>query len=136
MAATSREHSRAITSGLIAIVLLIVSPAAFAQFTANIQGKVKDRAAPVLANVKVELVNTTPESHVSTTTTADGSGNYRFAVSPPVLQDDGRSRWLREVGGESGVAHRAELNVPLSLKVGADIRGGERQHRGSYGRYR
>ena len=56
--------------GLIAAALL-VCPAAFAQFSANIQGFVQDPSGAGLAHAKVDLVNTA--THVTATTTADSS---------------------------------------------------------------
>ena len=94
--------------GLIVVVLLIVSPAAFAQFTANIQGIVQDPSGAGLANAKVDLVNTA--THVTTTTTADSSGNYRFgSLAPGAYSVTAEVSWLRQVPGRCDFADRADF---------------------------
>ena len=104
--------------GLIAIVLLIVSPAAFAQFTANIQGIVQDPSGAGLANAKVDLVNTA--THVSTTTTADGSGNYRFgSLAPGAYSVTAESPGFAKSQVDVTLLTEQTLNVPITLKVGA-----------------
>ena len=65
----------------VAATVLLFSIAAFAQFTASIQGVVQDPSGAGLAGARVNLVNNA--THVTTTTTADGSGNYHFGSLAP-----------------------------------------------------
>ncbi|MGC2185325.1 MAG: carboxypeptidase regulatory-like domain-containing protein [Terriglobales bacterium] len=104
--------------GLIVAVLLAVSPAAFAQFTANIQGIVQDPSGAGLANAKVDLLNTA--THVSTTTTADSSGNYRFgSLAPGAYSVTAESPGFAKSQVDVTLLTEQTLNVPITLKVGA-----------------
>ena len=67
---------------VIAATLLLLSTAAFAQFTASIQGVVQDPSGAGLAGASVDLVNVA--THVTTTTTAAAGRSFRYR--PP-------SRW-------------------------------------------
>ncbi|MGA8311128.1 MAG: TonB-dependent receptor, partial [Terriglobales bacterium] len=104
--------------GLIVATLFLCSPAAFAQFSANIQGFVQDPSGAGLAHAKVDLVNTA--THVTATTTADSSGNYRFGSLPPgsysvTAEAPGFSKSQADVV----LLTEQTLNVPITLKVGA-----------------
>jgi hypothetical protein len=98
--------------------LVITTSAAFAQFTASIQGEVKDPSGAGVAKVKIELINTA--TGVNTVATSDEAGNYRFVSLAP-----GNYRITAEAPGfaksEASVTLLTEqnLNVPLTLKVGA-----------------
>src|SRR6476646_4532936 len=61
--------------------LLLLAVASWAQFTGNIQGIVQDPSRAAIAGAKLVLVNTATQ--VSTTTTSDDSGNYRFLSLAP-----------------------------------------------------
>jgi hypothetical protein len=65
----------------VAATLLLFSTVALAQFTASIQGVVQDPSGAGLAGARVNLVNNA--THVTTTTTADASGNYHFGSLAP-----------------------------------------------------
>jgi hypothetical protein len=99
-------------------IIVLSAGAASAQFTASIQGEVKDQSGAGVAKVKIELVNTA--TGVSSTTTSDDAGNYRFVSLAP-----GNYKITAEAAGfaksEATVALLTEqnLNVPLSLKVGS-----------------
>lgn len=83
---------------LLAVTLLPAGPAS-AQFTGNIQGTVADQSGAVVAQAKVDLVNTVTQ--VSASTTTDASGSYRFlSLAPGVLQNQRRGQGLREVGNQ------------------------------------
>ena len=104
--------------GLIVATLFLCSPAAFAQFSANIQGFVQDPSGAGVAHAKVDLVNTA--THVTATTTADSSGNYRFGSLPPgsysvTAEAPGFSKSQADVV----LLTEQTLNVPITLKVGA-----------------
>ncbi len=116
-------------------IIVFSAGAAFAQFTASIQGEVKDQSGAGVGKVKIELLNTA--TGVVTTTTSDDAGNYRFVSLAP-----GNYKITAEAAGfaksEATVALLTEqnLNVPLSLKVGRRQRIGGCQHRGTDRRYR
>jgi hypothetical protein len=95
-------------SGL--LLLLFTAAPAGAQYTANIQGVVKDPSAAGIASAKVDLVNAATQ--VSASTTADASGNYRFLSLAP-----GEYRITAEAQGFK----RAELNVTLQTSQTLDV---------------
>jgi len=99
-------------------VLVITASTAFAQFTASIQGEVKDQSGAGVAKAKIQLVNTA--TGVTSVATSDDSGNYRFVSLAP-----GRYKITVEAAGfaksEADVTLLTEqnLNVPISVKVGS-----------------
>ena len=104
--------------GWVVAVLLVVCPATFAQFTANIQGIVQDPSRAGLANAKVDLVNAA--THVSTTTTADGCGNYRFgSLQPGSYSVTAESPGFVKTQDDVTLMSEQTLNVPITLTVGA-----------------
>src|SRR4249920_3948891 len=96
-------------AGGLLLLLLTAAPAA-GQYTANIQGVVKDPSAAGISSAKVDLVNAATQ--VSATTTADVSGNYRFLSLPP-----GEYRLTAEAQGFK----RAELTVTLQTNQTLDV---------------
>src|SRR5260370_18773038 len=104
--------------GLLFVVLVIASAAAFAQFTASIQGEVKDQSGAGVAKGRVQLVNVA--TGVTAIATSDDSGNYNFVSVAP-----GRYKITAEAAGFSKseadvtVLTSQNLNVPLALKVGS-----------------
>ena len=104
--------------GLILATLFIVSPAALAQFTANIQGIVQDPSGAGLASAKVDLVN--KATHVTTATTADGSGNYRFSsLAPGSYSITAEAPGFAKSQVDVTLLTEQTLNVPVTLKVGS-----------------
>ena len=99
-------------------LLLFTASAAFAQFTASIQGEVKDPSGAGVAKATVHLVNTA--TGVTAVATSDEAGNYRFVSLAP-----GSYKITAEAAGfaksEANVTLLTEQNltVPLSLKVGS-----------------
>lgn len=99
-------------------LLLFTASAAFAQFTASIQGEVKDPSGAGVAKATVHLVNTA--TGVPAVATSDEAGNYRFVSLAP-----GSYKITAEAAGfaksEANVTLLTEQNltVPLSLKVGS-----------------
>src|SRR5258708_32632635 len=99
-------------------VLVITASTAFAQFTASIQGGVKDQSGAGVAKAKIQLVNTA--TGVTSVATGDDSGNYRFVSLAP-----GRYKIIVAAAGvaksEADVTLLTEqnLNVPISVKVGS-----------------
>jgi hypothetical protein len=99
-------------------ILVVTASAAFAQFTASIQGEIKDPSGAGVAKVKIQLVNTA--TGVTAVVTSDDSGNYNFVSLAP-----GRYKITAEAAGfarsEADVTllTSQNLNVPIALKVGA-----------------
>ena len=62
-------------------VVLLVAGAAFAQFTASIQGVVQDQSGASVPKATILLVNVA--TGVTTIATSDDSGNYRFVSLAP-----------------------------------------------------
>lgn len=102
---------------LLSIFLLIAS-AAFAQFTAGIQGVIQDPSGAGVAKATVTLVNVA--TGVSSVATSDVSGNYSFVSLAP-----GSYKITVEAAGFSkSEAHvtlltEQNLSVPITIKVGA-----------------
>src|SRR5580692_6851469 len=99
-------------------ILVIINGVAVAQFTASIQGEVKDQSAAGVAKASIQILNTA--TGVTVVATSDDSGNYRFVSLAP-----GRYKITVQAAGfaksEADVTLLTEqnLNVPLSLKVGS-----------------
>ena len=99
-------------------ILVIITGVAVAQFTASIQGEVKDQSGAGVAKASIQMVNTA--TGVTAVATTDDAGNYRFVSLAP-----GRYKITVQAAGfaksEADVTLLTEqnLNVPLSLKVGS-----------------
>ena len=61
--------------------ILLISPAAFAQYRASIQGTVADAQGGVIPNAKLTLTNTA--TNETQTRTTNGEGVYNFNALPP-----------------------------------------------------
>src|SRR5579864_7793158 len=83
-------------------MFLIASTAAFAQFSASIQGVAQDPSGAGIAKATIQLVNVATGTTAVTTT--DASGNYRFVSLAP-----GNYR----VTGEAAGFSKSEVNVTL-----------------------
>jgi Carboxypeptidase regulatory-like domain/TonB dependent receptor len=100
------------------VLVLLLSGVALAQFTGSIQGTVQDPSGAGVANAKITLTNTGTE--ISSTTTSDSSGNFRFVSLAP-----GSYKVTTEATGfvrsEADVTLLTEqnLNLPVTLKVGS-----------------
>ena len=99
-------------------IVLFTAGTAFAQFTASIQGEVKDPSGAGVAKATIHLQNTA--TGVSAVATSDDGGNYRFVSLAP-----GNYKITAEAAGfsksEADVTLLTEqnLNLPISLKVGS-----------------
>jgi hypothetical protein len=72
---------RLFTSACSGLLVLLTCGVAYAQYTGNITGIVRDSTGAAIANASLEAVNVTTQ--VSATTTSDGSGNYQFLSLAP-----------------------------------------------------
>ncbi|HUK24458.1 MAG TPA: TonB-dependent receptor [Terriglobales bacterium] len=92
--------------------------ASFAQFSGNIQGVVEDPSGAAIPKATLTLTNNATQ--VSSTTSSDASGDYRFLSLAP-----GSYRIKAEASGfatsEVSVTLLTEqnLSVPITLKIGA-----------------
>jgi Carboxypeptidase regulatory-like domain/TonB dependent receptor len=99
-------------------VFLFLATAAFAQFTASIQGVVQDQSGAGVAKVKVDLLNTA--TGVISVATTDESGNYRFiSLAPGNYKITAESAGFSKSEATVTLLTEQNLNVPLSLKVGS-----------------
>ena len=64
-----------------AFALLLISPSAFAQYRASIQGTVSDSQGGVIPNARLTLTNTA--TNETQTRTTNGEGVYNFNALPP-----------------------------------------------------
>src|SRR4029077_1457715 len=83
-------------------VLMFATGAAFAQFTASIQGEIKDQSGAGVAKATIHLVNT--GTGATSVVTSDDGGNYRFVSLAP-----GSYKLTAEAAGFS----KAEADVTL-----------------------
>jgi hypothetical protein len=97
---------------------VLFSSAAFAQFTASIQGVVQDPSGAGVPKVTIRLVNA--NTAVSGETTSDSAGNYRFVSLAP-----GRYKITVEATGfaktqvDIELLTEQNLALPITLKVGS-----------------
>jgi len=99
-------------------MFLIASSAAFAQFTASIQGVVQDPSGAGIAKASIQLVNASTGG--TTVATSDASGNYRFVSLAPgsyKLTVDATGFSKTEV--DVTLLTEQNLSVPVTLKVGS-----------------
>jgi len=73
--------SRKFAWKLLWVSLLMLAPAALAQFTAGVQGSVQDSTGASISNATITLTNV--DDQVTRTTTSDASGVFRFASLGP-----------------------------------------------------
>jgi Carboxypeptidase regulatory-like domain len=108
----------ALCIGLIVVALVVLCPVAFAQFTANIQGVVQDPSGAGVAAARVNLVNNA--THVTATTTADGSGNYRFSsLAPGAYSVTAEASGFAKSQVDVTLLTEQTLNLAVTLKVGS-----------------
>jgi hypothetical protein len=100
------------------LCVVLFGSAAFAQFTASIQGVVQDPSGAGIPKATVRLVNA--DTKVSAEAATDTAGNYRFVSLPP-----GRYSVTVEAAGftksqvDIALLTEQNLSVPITLKVGS-----------------
>src|SRR2546429_8135437 len=108
------------TSGVarLLVVMLFRGGPAWGHFTASIQGTVVDQSGAVVAQAKVDLLNTV--TRVPATSTTDGSGNYRFlSLAPGSYKITVEAKGFSKSETSFTLETNQNLNLPISLKVGA-----------------
>jgi len=99
-------------------LLLWLASAAFAQFTASIQGVVQDPSGAGVA--KATVVVTNQATGAATTTTTDAEGNYRFVdLAPGRYKITASSAGFAKSESDVTLLTSQNLNAPISLKVGS-----------------
>jgi hypothetical protein len=109
--------------GFYAWLFLIIgwAPAAFAQFTSNLQGTVQDTSGAAIAKANIQLINDATSATV--TTTADASGNFRFVnLAPGAYTLKATMNGFSKVETHITLLTEQNLNIPpIVLKVGAAL---------------
>ena len=99
-------------------ILMISAAAAFAQFTASIQGEVKDQTGAGVSKAKIVLVNTATGG--TAIATSDDSGNYRFvSLAPGNYKITAEAPGFSRSEADVTLLTAQNLNVPIALKVGS-----------------
>ena len=100
------------------LFVLLTCGAAYAQYTGNITGIVKDPTGAAIANASLEAVNTATQ--VSATTTSDAAGNFQFlSLAPGTYKITAEAQGFRKHEATVTLQTNQTLNVPMSLEVGA-----------------
>ncbi len=100
------------------LFVVLTCGAAFAQYTGNITGIVKDPTGAAIANASLEAVNTATQ--ISATTTSDAAGNFQFlSLAPGPYKVTAEAQGFRKHEATVTLQTNQTLNVPISLEVGA-----------------
>ena len=101
-----------------ALFVLFIAGAAFAQFTASIQGSVQDPSGAGVGKATIQLVNVA--TGVTAATTSDASGNYSFlSIAPSRYKVTVEAAGFGKSEVDVTLLTSQNLNVPITLKVGA-----------------
>ena len=99
-------------------IIMTITGAAFAQFTASIQGEVKDQSGAGVAKASVQIVNTATAA--TAVATSDDAGNYRFvSLAPGQYKITVQAAGFAKSEADVTLLTEQNLNVPISLKVGS-----------------
>jgi hypothetical protein len=99
-------------------IVAFTAGTAFAQFTASIQGEVKDQSGAGVAKATINLQNTA--TGATAVTTSDEGGNYRFvSLAPGSYKITAEAKGFSKSEADVTLLTEQNLNVPLSLKVGS-----------------
>jgi len=99
-------------------ILVITTGAAVAQFTASIQGEVKDPSGAGVAKASIQIVNTA--TGATSVATSDDAGNYRFvSLAPGSYKITVQAAGFAKSEADVTLLTEQNLNVPLSLRVGS-----------------
>ena len=114
----STKASPAFSGVLLLLTLFFTSLATFAQFTGSIQGVVHDETGAAVAHAKITLINVATQ--VTSATTTDDAGNYRFvSLAPGSYKIKAEAPGFAESDADVNLLTEQNLNVPMPLKVGA-----------------
>jgi hypothetical protein len=100
------------------VTFLILAGSAWAQFSSSIQGTVTDPSGAAVGGATVKMENLV--NHTTAAATTDGSGGYRFlSLAPGRYKLVVEAKGFAKVETESTLETGQNLNVPITLKVGA-----------------
>lgn len=100
------------------VTVLLMAGSTWAQYSGNIQGTVTDPSGAAVAQAKVSIENA--GTHVSATTTTDGSGLYRFlSLAPGLYKISVEAPGFSTASTKITLETSQNLDVPIALKVGA-----------------
>src|ERR1700749_3066894 len=105
-------------AGLV-LSILFAATAAFAQFTAGIQGNVRDAAGANIPNAQMTLVNTATK--VQQAGASDASGLYRFTnLGPGDYQISASANGFQSAQAQFTLTAGGICDVSLTLSVGSN----------------
>lgn len=103
----------------IALYVLLATTAAFAQFTAGVQGNVRDAGGANIPNAQMILLNTATK--VQQTGTSDAAGLYRFTnLGPGEYQVSSSAKGFQSAQAQFMLTAGETRDVSLTLNVGSD----------------
>lgn len=98
---------------------LLATPGAFAQFTAGVQGNVRDASGASIPYAQMVLLNTATK--VQQTGTSDGSGLYRFtSLGPGEYQITSSANGFQRSQAQFTLTAGENRDVSLVLPIGSD----------------
>ncbi len=98
------------------LLLLLTAMAAFAQFSGSIQGTVVDPSGAVVGNAKLTLTN--KATQVTSETTTDSNGTYRFpSLAPGSYTITATAAGFNKTEVSTDLETSQNLNVPVSLQL-------------------
>ena len=104
-------------AGMVGFVVFACS-SVFAQFTGSIQGNVQDSSNAAVSGAKIALTN--PATGVTSSTTSDSSGNYRFvSLAPGAYKLTVEATGFTKSQIDISLLTEQNLSVPITLKVGS-----------------
>jgi hypothetical protein len=99
-------------------VLVIITGAASAQFTASIQGEVKDPSGAGVAKASIQILNTA--TGVTVVATSDDAGNYRFvSLAPGSYKITVQAAGFAKSEADVTLLTEQNLNVQIAVRVGS-----------------
>ena len=108
----SRRHT------FLSVFFVFLTATAFAQFTASIQGIVQDPTGAGVAKASITLVNTA--TGVTSLTTSDTGGNYRFvSLAPGGYKITVEASGFAKAEATVTLLTEQNLNLPITVKVGS-----------------
>ena len=100
------------------LFVLLTCGVAYAQYTGNITGSVRDPSGAAVPNASLEAVNLSTQ--VSATASSDSAGNYQFlSLAPGTYKVTAVAQGFRKHEATVTLQTNQTLNVSMSLEVGA-----------------
>jgi len=116
---TTSAHFKFCRIVTVALYALLTTATAFAQFTAGIQGNVRDASGGNIPNAQMVLLNTATK--VQQSGTSDASGLYRFTnLGPGDYQISSTAQGFQRAQAQFTLTAGENRDVSLVLAVGSD----------------